>query len=151
MKPYFLLIAKSYIQSTEFERLDLFLTIVNYSITTLKSHGIELIDNIFLYLFQKMSAVKIPESDLSDIDKNNNKVFAGFFRIVLTSVEIDSTFLFSVVNAPYFNNFLSYAILHLETNIERTTKKTVLTILKELFIDFSGLTQQQLAQFGRKT
>eukprot|EP00347_Sterkiella_histriomuscorum_P020494 403337586 len=151
VKPYFLLIAKSYIESTEFERLDLFLTIVNYSITTLKSHGIELIDNIFLALFQKMSSVKIPESDLSDIDKNNNKVFAGFFRIILTSVEIDSTFLFSQVNAPYFNNFLSYAILHLETNIEKTTKKTVLTILKELFIDFSGLTQQQLAQFGRKS
>lgn len=69
-------------------------------------------------------------------------MFGSYFRLILTAIEIDSTFLFSNKNAGFFNNFMGYMMQHLDTNIDANTKKTILHILKELFIDFSGLTNQ---------
>ena len=98
VKPYFIMIASPYLQQIEFERLDLFFTIINYTMTILKTHGVDMIDQLFLELLKKLSLIKIPTSDLSEVDKNINRVFAGFFRIIFTTVEIDSSFLTSPTN-----------------------------------------------------
>jgi hypothetical protein len=100
---------------------------------------IPLIDFLFVDIFQKMSQIPIPTSDLSDIDKVNNKSFFIYFKLIYTSIEIDSTFLFSNKNHPYFNDFLKYLIAHFETNVDRNCKKVLAHIFKDMFIDFSGL------------
>lgn len=87
------MVAVPYIKNVEFERLDMFLTvsislsliifqIINYSLTVLKSQGIDIIDNLLGDLLQKITSVKIPTTSLSDIEKNVIRIFAGFFRIL---------------------------------------------------------------------
>ena len=86
-----------------------------------------------------MSSVDIPISDTSDIDKNNIKTLATFFKLIHTAVNVDPTFLFSTLNLPFFLDFLKYLMAHFEQNVDKPTKKAIAVILKEMFVDFSGL------------
>ena len=99
-----------------------------------------------------MNSVKIPENDTSDIEKNHIRIFQTFFRIILTSVEINCGFLVSQRNSPYFGSFIKYMISHFELNIDKNIKKSIANILKNLVIDFSGLSASpaNLALFGKK-
>ena len=52
-----MMIAIPYIQQIDFERLDIFLTILNFSLTILKASGVELVDQLLLELLKKLSQV----------------------------------------------------------------------------------------------
>jgi len=69
-------------------------------LTVLKEQAIDLIDNLMQDMNTKMSTVKIPDSDTSDMEKNNIKIFHMFFKIFLTASEIHPVFLVSVKNQP---------------------------------------------------
>lgn len=86
-----------------------------------------------------MNSVKVPEADTSDIDKNNIRIFHAVFKVLQTASEINSSFMVSERNAPYFTDFFKYLVLHFETNIDKSTKKTIANLLKALLLDFSGL------------
>ena len=45
-----------------------------------------------------MNAVKVPDSDTSDIDKMNIRIFSAFFKIILTAAELNPGFLVSQKN-----------------------------------------------------
>ncbi|CDW81505.1 exportin-t [Stylonychia lemnae] len=149
VKPMFTFMASSFIQRIEFERLEMFLTILNYSLTILKDQGIDLIDQLLFDLMQKMGIAKIPQSDTSDIEKNVIRIFAGFFKLLQTSVEINPQFIYSGTNQSFFEGLISYMVTHYENNIDRNTKKTILSIFKELIIELSGLQKNTLTILGK--
>jgi hypothetical protein len=60
-------------------------------------------------------------------------------------VEVDSTFLFSENNLPNFNNVVALIIAHFERNIDKTTQKYLASLLRDMFIDFSGLANNPIA------
>lgn len=78
----------------------------------LREQGIDLIEQLLLDIFYKMNAVKVPESDTSDIEKNNIRIFQGFFKILQTAVDINSNFLVSQRNSPYLETLIKYLIQH---------------------------------------
>jgi hypothetical protein len=55
-----------------------------------------------------MNPVKVPESDTSDVDKINVRIFSAFFKIILTAAEFNPSFLISEKNLQYFSSFLKY-------------------------------------------
>lgn len=107
--------------------------------TILKDQAVDLIDSLLIDMFQRMNTVKIPESDTSDIDKNNIRIFHAIFKVLVTAAEINSSFMVSERNVPYFASFFKYLVQHFESNIDKSTKKTLANLFKALLLDFSGL------------
>ena len=96
-----------------------------------------------------MSTVRIPTSDTSDLEKINIRVFNSLFKVLLGAASIDSTFFVSQTNIQYFNDFVNYMIQHFEENIDKNLKKIIASLLKDLFIDLSGI--HDLTPFGKKS
>ena len=145
-------IALPYIDTVDFDRLEPFLSLLNYSVTLLKSQSLPLIDYLFLELFRRMALVPIPTTDTSDLDKNNLRVFTAFFKLVSTCVEVDAGFLVSDKNKAYFQEFLRCLQAHFDQNADRLIKKTVVYILKDMLLDFTGLKLNPalISQFSRR-
>lgn len=118
---------------------------INYMLTVLKDQGVEVVDKIYAKLLLKMSSVKIPESDTSDIEKNNIKIFGLIFKVFLTAAEINPLYLVTPGNLSLFPSFLQSLSLHLERSVDKVLKKTLANLIKTLFFHFSGLSAQPLA------
>ena len=86
-----------------------------------------------------MSTVRIPTSDTSDLDKMNIRIFNTMFKVFQGAASIDSTFFVSQTNIQYFNDFINYMIQHFEENIDKNLRRVITFIMKDLFIDLSGL------------
>jgi hypothetical protein len=113
-------------------------------LTILKDQGVEVIDKIYGKMLQKMGEVKVPESDTSDIEKNNIKIFNLMFKVLHTASEINCMYLVSPANVAVFPGFLQGLSMHLERSVDKAVKKTIANILKTLFFHFSGLSSQPL-------
>lgn len=58
---------------------------------------------------------------------------------MITGVEINPTFLVSPKNNTMFKNVIDFLVAHFERNVDKTCKKHISLLFKDLFIDFSGL------------
>lgn len=96
-----------------------------------------------------MSSVKIPTSDLSDIDKVSIKIFTSIFKTLQNATAIDSTFFVSVINLNYLIDFVNYMVQHFEEGIDKNIKRIISAILKDLFVDLNGLSN--LPMISKKT
>ena len=96
-----------------------------------------------------MSSVRIPNSDTSDLDKINMRIFISMFKVLQGTASIDATFFVSPTNIQYFNDIIAYIIQHFEESVDKNLKRIITVLLKDLFIDLSGL--QDLSQFGKRS
>ena len=71
---------------------------------------------------------------------------------MITSIETNSTYLVSSRNLPIFKNTIDLLVAHFDRNVDKTCKKHIALILKDLFIDYSGLyqTTDSVNAFGKK-
>jgi hypothetical protein len=99
-----------------------------------------------------MNCVPIPSANTSDVDKVQVKIFSHYFKLLLSIAEVDSSILCSQNNLPIFNDVINFLANHFERNIDKSTKKGISAIFRELFIDFSGLTNQPktITQYTRR-
>jgi hypothetical protein len=95
-----------------------------------------------------MSGVKIPVSDMSDIDKGNIKIFSSIFKTLQTASSIDASFFYSPLNQQYFIDFVNYLATHFEENVDKNIKRLISIIMRDIFMDLNGMSN--LPQYAKR-
>ena len=129
------------------EKMEPIILMLNNYVGLLQLESLEVIDHLFLPIFEKISAIPVPTENTSEIQKIQIKVVNEFLRLMnRVCTDYTPALFVQAKNLPSFNQFILLIFDHLDRGFDPTAKKIIVTLLRSLQINLNGI-QHSLVSF----